>query len=135
MALGLLFIGACLAPIVVLSIDRETTGVDLSLGWYGTTPAVMLHLMAWDACMITNHVVAAGQMSVDPLSACYAVPPDGCVPLESSASLEDIQKLGFWIGMLNRPFSGSRTCACSSGKEVYSLCSSVIPGVSDLLKA
>jgi hypothetical protein len=47
---------------------------------------------------------------------------------------EDIQKLEFLIGILNKPFSGSRTYACSSGKEVYNLCSSVIPGVSELLK-
>jgi len=38
--------------------------------------------------VITHHVVSAGQVQADQLSTCYAVPPDGCVPLESSASLE-----------------------------------------------
>ena len=54
-----------------------------------TTPAVRLHLKAWGACVIPHHVVAAGQEEVDQLSACYVVPPDSCVPLESSASLEE----------------------------------------------
>jgi trans-aconitate methyltransferase len=39
--------------------------------------------------VIPHQVVAAGQVEVDQLSECYAVPLDGCVPLESSASLKE----------------------------------------------
>jgi hypothetical protein len=49
MALGLLLIGACPASSVVLSLERGGNRVDLSLHWYGTTPAVILQVSAWNA--------------------------------------------------------------------------------------